>query len=81
MLPEGLRYVDSWVVDDEALDRCFQLMETDDPALFEVWAEHWRDLVSLEVHPVLSSSAAAARVAAHWSGAAGAADAPDGPVG
>ena len=31
MLPDGLRYVDSWIVDDGALDRCFQLMETDDP--------------------------------------------------
>ena len=30
MLPDGLVYVDSWV--DERLDRCFQLMETDDPA-------------------------------------------------
>jgi hypothetical protein len=25
MLPENLRYVDSWVVDDGRLDRCFQL--------------------------------------------------------
>ncbi len=31
MLPDGLHYVDSWIVDDGALDRCFQLMETDDP--------------------------------------------------
>ncbi len=31
MLPDGLRYVDSWIVDDGAFDRCFQLMETDDP--------------------------------------------------
>src|SRR3954453_8360353 len=30
MLPAGLRYLESWVVDDDALDRCFQLMETDD---------------------------------------------------
>jgi hypothetical protein len=28
MLPEGLRYVDSWVVDEPNLDRCFQLMVT-----------------------------------------------------
>ena len=32
---DGLEYVDSWV--DERLDRCFQLMRTDDPALFEEW--------------------------------------------
>ena len=29
MLPDGLRYVESWV--EEGLGRCFQLMETDDP--------------------------------------------------
>jgi uncharacterized protein DUF3303 len=33
MLPVGLNYVDSWV-DERRLDRCFQLMETEDPALF-----------------------------------------------
>ena len=36
MLPPGLRYVDSWV--DVRLDRCFQLMETDDPRLFDEWS-------------------------------------------
>jgi hypothetical protein len=30
MLPDGLSYVDSWVVDG-SLDRCFQLTETNDP--------------------------------------------------
>jgi hypothetical protein len=44
MLPDGLRYVDSWVVDDDRLDRCFQLMETDDPALLEVWRDRSSDL-------------------------------------
>jgi hypothetical protein len=73
MLPDGLRYVDSWVVDDGALDRCFQLMETDDPALIEAWAERWRDLAAFEVHLVVSSSDAAARVAVSWRGEAGAA--------
>jgi hypothetical protein len=71
MLPEGLRYLDSWVVADDALDRCFQLMETDDPALFEVWLEHWRDLGTFEVHPVIDSAEAAARVQIDWPGAAG----------
>src|SRR6478735_6135507 len=33
MLPPGLEYIDSWV--DERLDRCFQLMETEDPGLFD----------------------------------------------
>lgn len=61
MLPDGLRYVDSWVVDDVAMDRCFQLMETDDPALFDEWIERWADLVAFEVVPVLSSAEAAMR--------------------
>jgi len=61
MLPDGLRYVDSWVVDDVAMDRCFQLMEADDPALFDEWFAHWADLTEFEVHPVLSSAEAAMR--------------------
>ena len=61
MLPEGLQYVDSWVVDDEALDRCYQLMETDDPALLDQWSQRWHDLVRFEIHPVITSPEAAAR--------------------
>jgi hypothetical protein len=71
MLPEGLRYVDSWIVDDARLDRCFQLMETDDPSLFAAWHEHWRDLGDIEVIPVIKSQEAAARVAVGWSGGSG----------
>ena len=62
MLPDGLRYIDSWIVDDDALDRCFQLMETDDPSLFDEWHGHWRDLGDIEVIPVIKSAEAAARV-------------------
>ena len=35
MIPDGLVYIDIWV--DESLGRCFQLMETDEPGLFEQW--------------------------------------------
>jgi hypothetical protein len=62
MLPDGLEYVDSWV--DETLGRCFQLMETDDPALFSAWIERWRDLAEFEVVPVLASAEAARRALA-----------------
>ena len=61
MLPDGLHYVDSWIVDDGQLDRCFQLMETDEPALFEEWTRLWSDLVAFEIVPVLTSNEAAAR--------------------
>ena len=60
MLPDGLTYVESWV--DERLDRCFQLMETDDPSLFDDWIARWRDLAEFEVVPVLGSAEASARV-------------------
>ena len=62
MLPDGLRYVDSWIVDDDALDRCFQLMETDDPALFDEWHDRGRDLGEIEVLPVIKSAEAASRL-------------------
>ncbi len=62
MLPPGLSYVESWV-DSRRLDRCFQLMEIDDPSLFETWIAAWSDLVDFEVVPVISSAEAAARAA------------------
>jgi hypothetical protein len=61
MLPSGLRYVDSWVVDDVPMDRCFQLLETDDPSLLDEWMALWSDLTEFEVYPVLSSAEAAMR--------------------
>jgi hypothetical protein len=60
MLPAGLSYLSSWVAADD-MDRCFQLMETDDPALFATWTERWSDLVAFEIVPVVTSAEAAAR--------------------
>jgi len=60
LLPDGLEYVDSWI--DERLDRCFQLMRTDDPALLERWTAAWSDLAEFEVVPVMGSAEAARRV-------------------
>jgi Protein of unknown function (DUF3303) len=60
MLPDGLEYVDSWI-DAKDPARCFQLMQTDDPALFEPWIAAWDDLAEFEVVPVLSSAEAASR--------------------
>ena len=47
MLPEGLAYINSWLAKDG--DRCFQLMETANPFLFEIWMENWKDLLRLEI--------------------------------
>jgi len=54
LLPDGLRYVDSWVWAD--LRGCFQVMECDDLALLQEWIARWGDLAELEVLPVVSSS-------------------------
>ena len=61
MLPDGLRYVESWTARD--FGRCFQLMECDDPPLFEEWTARWQDLVEFEIVPVLRSADAAEAIA------------------
>jgi hypothetical protein len=53
-LPDGLRYVDSWV--ESSFTRCFQVMETDDASLIQQWVLHWGDLAEIEVIPVVSSA-------------------------
>jgi Protein of unknown function (DUF3303) len=62
MVPPGLAYLESWV-EERSLNRCFQLMETEQPSLFDEWIANWSDLVAFEIVPVISSGDAAARVA------------------
>ena len=52
-MPEGLKFVDSWV--EPTFDRCFQLMETEDARLLQRWIAGWTDLVEFEVVPVVPS--------------------------
>jgi hypothetical protein len=47
MMPPGLHYLDSWL--EKGGDRCFQLMETDEPALFREWTKNWDDLTDFEI--------------------------------
>lgn len=54
MMPDGLKYVNSWI--EVGLNRCFQVMETDDPALLQQWIKSWSDLVEFDVVPVVTSS-------------------------
>jgi hypothetical protein len=61
MAPEGLTYVSSWV--DDKIECCFQLMETHDPKLLDLWMADWSDLVNFEVHAVVTSKEAAERMA------------------
>jgi hypothetical protein len=60
MLPDGVRYVSSWV--DLEFTRCYQLMEAEDSAALEPWIEKWRDLVDFEVIPVRTSAEASATI-------------------
>ncbi len=59
-LPDGLVYIDSWV--EANFDRCFQLMECDDPRLFEQWVAQWEDLIDFEIVPVVTSKEAVAAI-------------------
>ena len=61
MMPDGLRFVASWVAAD--LGRCFQVMETDDIALFQKWIAEWSDLAAFEVIPVVPGKDTAAALA------------------
>ncbi len=56
MMPDGLHYVNSWV--EPSFNRCFQLMECEDPALFAQWTPHWADLMEFEIIPVMTSQEA-----------------------
>jgi hypothetical protein len=53
MLPDGLKYVDSWV--EANLQRCFQLMECEDSRLLQEWVSRWQDLVDFEIVPIVPS--------------------------
>jgi Protein of unknown function (DUF3303) len=61
LMPEGLRYVASWVTDD--FRRCFQIMECEDQQLLAQWMARWEDLIEFEVSPVITSAEASAAVA------------------
>jgi hypothetical protein len=61
LAPAGLTYVSSWVNDQ--MDRCYQLMETEDRTLLDQWMANWSDLVDFEVHAVISSKEAAEKIA------------------
>jgi hypothetical protein len=60
LAPEGLTYISSWV--DRSFERCYQVMETEDPALLEAWIAQWSDIVDFDVHPVMTSAEAAERI-------------------
>jgi hypothetical protein len=53
-LPEGLKYVDSWI--QANFSRCFQLVECEDVRVLQRWVLERRGWgISFEFFPVLSS--------------------------
>jgi hypothetical protein len=62
LAPDGVQYVNSGVTPD--LTRCYQVMESEDRGLLEQWIGAWHDIVDFEVHPVITSAEASARVPA-----------------
>ena len=62
MMPEGLEYVSSWISHD--LRTCWQVMETNDRALFDQWTANWDDLMEFEIIPVRTSTEMRAVMAA-----------------
>ena len=54
MMPDNLEYVSSWI--DVGLTRCYQLMRTEDAALFPLWTDNWKDLMEFEIVPVRTSA-------------------------
>jgi Protein of unknown function (DUF3303) len=62
LLPEGLKYVASWV--EPNFDRCFQVMECDDLRPLQQWVLQWSDLQECEIVPVLASAETRANVEA-----------------
>ena len=64
VMPEGLRYVDSWIEPNFA--RCFQLMECDDLRLLQTWLLQWNGLgMTVEIVPVVPSKDTREVVAPH----------------
>jgi hypothetical protein len=56
MMPEGLSYVSSWI--DMDFKVCWQLMQTEDFALFDRWIANWNDLIDFEIVAVRTSTEA-----------------------
>ena len=60
MLPEEVRYIDSWINEDVTI--CYQLMESRTKELLNNWIEQWKDLADFEIIPVISSAEAKKKV-------------------
>lgn len=53
MMPEGVKYVSSWVAVDG--NTCYQINESESEELLHEWACNWDDVTEFEFIPVISS--------------------------
>lgn len=60
MLPEGVKYIDSWV--NEKVTVCYQVMESDTEEKIREWISGWSDLADFEIIPVIDSTSAKEKV-------------------
>jgi hypothetical protein len=66
MMPDGLNYISSWI--DTQFQVCYQLMETENVALFDRWTENWDDLMEFKIVPVRTSAETAVLVQGNQTG-------------
>lgn len=53
MLPDGVEYENSWV--EENLQKCYQIMKSENIEKLNEWISNWKDLVDFEVKRVLTT--------------------------
>lgn len=63
MLPEGVKYINSWI--DENVATCYQVMESESPEKINTWVHKWNDLADFEIIPVINSAQAKEKVLGH----------------
>ena len=60
MMPDGLRYINSWI--DEDVKTCYQVMESETLDKLKEWIANWDDLSDFEIIPVITSAEAKEKV-------------------
>ena len=60
MLPEGVKYINSWITDD--MTTCYQVMESGSVDKLHEWIRNWNDIVDFKIIPVISSAEVKRRV-------------------
>ena len=60
MLPEGVKYINSWI--NELITTCYQVMESETHEKLQQWIDQWKDIVDFEIIPVISSEQAKKKI-------------------